>query len=329
MDNRPLPPGWISQTDPQSNRTYYVNTNTGQSSWEDPRIEYYGAQGNGQQHNSYNSPMPSAFPDYNSYPGNDSHNVNKTSGQAPLGFAMPSGPDSSCDNKPMGMPGSNDSYSSGMPSAGGQSFGMPGSTVEPHYNGAMSSGFPTPTEYPAVNQGNSYRPGVMYNENTKSEYGGTSSTYTSGGESNQPSNYDKNYNGNTPQTPGSVDPATGDQERFLGINKPTVMGAVVGGIAGKLASSKLPSGSSHSQPQQSYYGGQPQQGQYYGGQPPQGQYYGAPPPQGQYYGAPPVQQPPKESGLGSVGSMIAGGIGGMAIGMVANKLMNGKHHGKH
>ncbi|KAJ1342460.1 hypothetical protein BSLG_002959 [Batrachochytrium salamandrivorans] len=37
MDNRPLPPGWVSQWNTQYSRHYYYDTNKGVSSWEDPR----------------------------------------------------------------------------------------------------------------------------------------------------------------------------------------------------------------------------------------------------------------------------------------------------
>ncbi|KAI8927242.1 hypothetical protein BC831DRAFT_434979 [Entophlyctis helioformis] len=37
MDNRPLPPGWISQWDQTHQRYFFVNTATGVSSWDDPR----------------------------------------------------------------------------------------------------------------------------------------------------------------------------------------------------------------------------------------------------------------------------------------------------
>ncbi|KAI8049453.1 hypothetical protein BDF22DRAFT_698680 [Syncephalis plumigaleata] len=44
MDNRPLPPGWISQFDQGSNRYFYVETATGKSVWEDPRPAFYANQ---------------------------------------------------------------------------------------------------------------------------------------------------------------------------------------------------------------------------------------------------------------------------------------------
>ncbi|KAJ3121438.1 hypothetical protein HK098_003666 [Nowakowskiella sp. JEL0407] len=37
MDNRPLPPGWISQWDANYNRYFFVNQATGQTTWDDPR----------------------------------------------------------------------------------------------------------------------------------------------------------------------------------------------------------------------------------------------------------------------------------------------------
>ncbi|KAI8927244.1 hypothetical protein BC831DRAFT_511062 [Entophlyctis helioformis] len=37
MDNRPLPPGWISQWDANYQRYFFVNTATGVSTWDDPR----------------------------------------------------------------------------------------------------------------------------------------------------------------------------------------------------------------------------------------------------------------------------------------------------
>ncbi|ORX88153.1 hypothetical protein K493DRAFT_319567 [Basidiobolus meristosporus CBS 931.73] len=317
MDSRPLPPGWISQVDPQSNRTYYVNTATGESSWEDPRPRYYSTEGGHAQ----NSPMPSAIPDYSSYPGSNSHQVTST-GQAPLGFAMPSGPDSSYDSKPH------------MPGADNQSFGMPAPSDGGGYQGNMPNsygGFPAATDYSSNPSLDSQQYGGVPNNGTSSTYPGTSSTYAGNGPNYEKGQYGSN-DANTPQTPGVGNQATGDQDRFLGLSKPTMMGAVVGGIAGKIASSKLSSNGANSQPQSNYYGGPPPQGQYYG-QPPQGQYYGAPP-QGQYYGGPPPQAQyqqgkPPSSGLGSVGSVIAGGLGGMAIGMVANKLMGGGHHHNH
>lgn len=36
-NNAPLPPGWISQWDPNYSRWYFVDTGTGQSTWNDPR----------------------------------------------------------------------------------------------------------------------------------------------------------------------------------------------------------------------------------------------------------------------------------------------------
>eukprot|EP00290_Baffinella_frigidus_P057512 CAMPEP_0180379270 /NCGR_PEP_ID=MMETSP0989-20121125/25240_1 /TAXON_ID=697907 /ORGANISM="non described non described, Strain CCMP2293" /LENGTH=87 /DNA_ID=CAMNT_0022378303 /DNA_START=132 /DNA_END=392 /DNA_ORIENTATION=+ len=35
-DNRPLPPGWQSASDPTSGRTYWYNTGTQQTQWEFP-----------------------------------------------------------------------------------------------------------------------------------------------------------------------------------------------------------------------------------------------------------------------------------------------------
>ncbi|KAJ1565583.1 Annexin A6, partial [Nowakowskiella sp. JEL0078] len=37
QDNRPFPPGWISQFNAQYNRNFFVNSATGQSTWDDPR----------------------------------------------------------------------------------------------------------------------------------------------------------------------------------------------------------------------------------------------------------------------------------------------------
>ncbi|KAG9071216.1 hypothetical protein KI688_008761 [Linnemannia hyalina] len=49
-NQRPLPPGWISQYDPNHQANFYVdeNTNPPTITWEDPRPAYYMAQERGQ-----------------------------------------------------------------------------------------------------------------------------------------------------------------------------------------------------------------------------------------------------------------------------------------
>ncbi|CAJ0762425.1 12256_t:CDS:2, partial [Entrophospora sp. SA101] len=43
MDDRPFPPGWTSQWEPNAGRFFYVDTTKEPpvSTWEDPRPSYY------------------------------------------------------------------------------------------------------------------------------------------------------------------------------------------------------------------------------------------------------------------------------------------------
>ncbi|KAJ3319982.1 hypothetical protein HDV06_005800 [Boothiomyces sp. JEL0866] len=60
MNNQPLPPGFISQWDPNYQRYFYVNTATGKSQWEDPRIQ--APPGPPPPDNKYGSPINQSNP---------------------------------------------------------------------------------------------------------------------------------------------------------------------------------------------------------------------------------------------------------------------------
>ncbi|KAJ1547762.1 Annexin A7 [Nowakowskiella sp. JEL0078] len=125
QDSRPFPPGWISQFNAQHNRNFYVNTTTGQSTWDDPRGPL------APMHNQYippsYAPPPSAPPTYS----------------APQNYTTPS---------QQGYPGIANSPYAPM-SAGGMSYGAPNPYEGQHpvpqpYSTPQPYGqFPTPQPY--------------------------------------------------------------------------------------------------------------------------------------------------------------------------------------
>ncbi|GAA5886721.1 hypothetical protein JCM16303_003292 [Sporobolomyces ruberrimus] len=81
QDTRPLPPGWITETDHSTGVPYYVPNPT--AIWEDPRPQYYNSSSSSTSHGYGHSAPPPAI-NSSSYPSqpsttpysNDQYNVN-------------------------------------------------------------------------------------------------------------------------------------------------------------------------------------------------------------------------------------------------------------
>ncbi|KAI8601159.1 hypothetical protein EDD21DRAFT_375276 [Dissophora ornata] len=71
MNSNPLPPGWISQYAPDNQQYFFVDTTTGRSQWQDPRI--------------------SAPPNYSAPPGPPNQSSNPQSAQGATAGATAQG----------------------------------------------------------------------------------------------------------------------------------------------------------------------------------------------------------------------------------------------